>query len=99
MQSNGWTDPLFTEFVKQVRAEVDESRQKFPAFHSMHEGYGVLAEEFKELEQETFKQFSLRSYSNIIRECIQISAMAFCIVAETIPDVLPVDIAEGYDRE
>lgn len=33
---------------QQIEAEIKSARKKFPAFHSQHEAYGVIKEEFEE---------------------------------------------------
>lgn len=80
------------EFCNAVKVEVDIARELNEPFHSLHEGYAILLEEVTELRTEVFSKPSMRSKSNIINECRQIAAIAFCIVNECIGDVLPQEI-------
>lgn len=33
---------------QQIEAEIERAREKFPPFHSLHEAYGTIKEEFDE---------------------------------------------------
>ena len=39
-------------FNDQVKKELEDANKKFPPFHSDHEGYALLLEEFEELVEE-----------------------------------------------
>lgn len=67
--------------VGEALAELWRARKKFPAFHSPHEGYAVIAEEFDELWLE------VKRYPNVDRakmraEAIQVAAMALRFVED-----------------
>lgn len=36
-----------------VKKELESANKRFPAFHSPHEGWAVIREEYEELQQET----------------------------------------------
>lgn len=65
------------EFLARVRAEYrDVVAEHGPLYHSAHEGYGVMAEEFDELWDEVKKKRKNRDLSNMIGECVQIASCA-----------------------
>lgn len=72
-------DMLIQHVVNEIGAEVERARQLFPAIHNMHEGLGVIGEEFFEYQLEVFK-FNLAkgrdSRPNARKELIQLAAMA-----------------------
>lgn len=66
-----------------VWEELKSAMDKFPAFHSVHEGYGILAEEVAELfEAVRMKQGDGKRRSAIEREAIQVAAMALRMVID-----------------
>lgn len=68
------TSDIFDEIAR----ELECAREKFPAFHSAHEGYAVLLEEVDELWQEIKVKRAL-DYPQAERmraEAIQVAAMA-----------------------
>ena len=79
-------------FNEAMQAEREIAREYNGPFHSLHEGYAVLLKEVLELQAQTFKQFHNRSRQEIIKECVQIATMAFCIVDECIGDVTTTEI-------
>ncbi len=56
-----------------VRAEYEEAAEKFPAFHSAHEGYGVILEEMDELWT-VIKDKNL-THLDMKYEAVQVAAM------------------------
>lgn len=77
-----------------INKELNETPEKYQRnFNSTHEGYGVLMEEVKELEDEIFfgeKRAKAvragdprkRHLANVRKEAIQVAAMAVRIIQE-----------------
>ena len=61
-----WTD---------IHAELDRA-EKWPGFHSAHEGYAVLLEEVDELKAHVWMRPSLRDVDAMRKEAIQVAVMA-----------------------
>ncbi len=59
-----------------VGKELDSATKKFGPFHSTHEGYGVIKEEFDELWDEIKKKKNKRSKKQMVNEAKQVAAMA-----------------------
>ena len=67
--------------LAEVRKELEFAQDKFPAFHSAHEGYAVIAEELDELWTDV-KQ----NNTNYARaEAIQVAAMAIRFILDLDP--------------
>lgn len=66
------------EAFDSVRNEYIDARKKFPEFHSMHEGYAVIKEEFEELWDEVKKD----DINAAKEECTQLAAMALAFLLE-----------------
>ena len=63
--------------LAEVREEVIRARELHPQpFHSPHEAYGVIQEEFIEFQQQVFHRKEKRCARNISDELTQIAAMA-----------------------
>jgi hypothetical protein len=62
--------------------EALRARTKWSTLNSAHEGYGVLAEEFRELERHVFTKQGDRDLAAMRTEAIQIAATALRIAAE-----------------
>lgn len=62
------------EFQKLVTEELETARRKFPNINSMHEGYAILKEEVDEFWDEVKRKEP--NYADMIKELVQISAMA-----------------------
>jgi len=62
------------EAFSRVGIEVASARTQFAPFNSAHEGYAVLLEEVRELEQEVFKKY--RDTRALRKEAVQVAAMA-----------------------
>lgn len=69
-----------------VTEELVTATEKFPAFNSAHEGYGVLMEEVRELEEHVFKRQGGRDIEAMKREAIQVAAMAIRFAADICHD-------------
>lgn len=59
-----------------VSVEVIRARQRYPAFHSGHEGYAVIREELDELWDEVKASNGLRQSEAAGAEAVQVAAMA-----------------------
>lgn len=62
--------------IADIIEEFRTATAKFQPFHSAHEGYAVLAEEVDELWDEVKGHRSLENYDRMIKEAIQVGAMA-----------------------
>lgn len=71
---------MSAEEYEQAAAEsLDElwsARQRFPSFHSPHEGYAVLLEEVDELWDEVRSFRGAKDTTRMRAEAIQVAAMA-----------------------
>ena len=75
--NEGMTPRAMNETLAKVRAEIMSSQEQYGDFASMHEGYGVLAEEVAELfDALRLKQTVRERASAIAHEAIQIAAVA-----------------------
>lgn len=66
------------ETTEEVRQELVRARAKYGKFRGAHEGWGVLAEEWIELQQAIIANDPVK----IRKEAIQVAAMATSIVAD-----------------
>jgi hypothetical protein len=62
-------------FHADVDREIEQVRSLHKPINSLHEGYGLLAEEFTEFEDEVFLKESLRDPANARKELIQIAGV------------------------
>ena len=76
------------ELIDAIEVELDDALDRFPAFHSAHEGFAVLAEEVDELWAEVCTKTDApehlmqgRRY-RMRHEAIQIAAMAIRFIEE-----------------
>ncbi len=74
-------DPLMNAVID-AHDEAVRARAKWSTLNSAHEGYGVLAEEFRELERHVFTKQGDRDLAAMRTEAIQIAATALRIAAE-----------------
>lgn len=63
------------KIVALILKEFDDANSKYPAFHSTHEGYAVIKEEFDELWDEIKKNKSLSTNDRMVAEAVQVAAM------------------------
>jgi NTP pyrophosphatase (non-canonical NTP hydrolase) len=75
----------FSEFAELMKAEVFSAREKFGPFQTTHEGYAVLKEEVDEL-WDCVKRKNRGSPDDMLKECVQIAAMAACFAIELCTD-------------
>jgi len=64
------------KFNNLVREELKRARRKHGPILSIHEGYAVILEELDEAWNEVKKQTEERNLNNLLKELIQVSAMA-----------------------
>jgi hypothetical protein len=69
------------QLIKDIQKEIEYSRSKFGAFHSDHEAYAVILEEFDELWDDIK---SNSSKTKKYQETIQCIAMLTCYINEVI---------------
>jgi hypothetical protein len=63
-------------FAKLVQAELASAKDNHPPQNSAHEAYAVMLEEVEEFWDECRKKKKDRSPSNMLKELVQIAAMA-----------------------
>ncbi len=68
----------------ELAIEADRAAQRFQPFHSTHEGYGVITEEYKELEAELFKKQSEYDMAKMRKEAVHLGAMALRFIYDLI---------------
>lgn len=81
MDSNNMTNDLLVgdnllDILKDVQEEVEKATSKWPPINSAHEGYGLIMEELKELEEHVFMKQTKRDLDEMKKEAIQVAAMA-----------------------
>ena len=64
------------DVMQMIDKELDSANNKYPAFHSTHEGFAVLKEEVDELWDEIKVSKSTNANRLMINEAIQVAAMA-----------------------
>jgi hypothetical protein len=64
------------QIFKDVENELIRANKKFPNFHSPHEGYGVIKEEFEELWDQIKINKTCTGNRLMRNEAIQVAAMA-----------------------
>ena len=62
-------------FQEMVTAELTEVRKKHKPINSLHEGYGLLAEEVDEFFREVCKKSKNRLKDNVRQELVQIAGI------------------------
>jgi hypothetical protein len=69
--------------VLEVKEEVDRAKQLFPSmFINQHEAIAVIREEYKELEEECFKNQKRYDLAAQRKEAKQLAAMAIRLMVE-----------------
>lgn len=68
--------------LAQIAAEVRQAEAKWPPMNSAHEAYGVLTEEYRELEAHVFTNQKRRDLDAMRAEAIQVAAMAVRFVRD-----------------
>lgn len=72
--------PSAVDTALEVANELNSAREKFPPFHSAHEGFAVLKEEVDELWDEI--KMKGASKARMREEAIQVAAMAIRFVQD-----------------
>ncbi len=70
------------EILKEIINEIKSARNKYHSFHSNHEGYAVLLEEFEELWDCIKESKSVKANKKMKKECIQIAAMSIRFIED-----------------
>lgn len=65
-----------------AQAEAQAGSDMWGDFNSAHEAYGVLTEEYRELEVHVFTNQKRRDLAAMRKEAIQVAAMALRFAAE-----------------
>ena len=69
------------DWAESILAELDRAQRCFPAFHSAHEGYGVLLEEVDELWDAI--RANDRGAHGMDKEAVQVAAMALRFLVDS----------------
>jgi len=72
--------------ISSVESEVRRATALWPPFNSAHEGYGIIAEEFHELQEHVFTNQRKRDLAAMRGEAIQLAAMAVRFASEVCDD-------------
>lgn len=64
------------DFSKMVRSELEQACMRFHPFHTLHEAYAVILEEVDELWDHVRVSQNKRDRAAILKELVQIAAMA-----------------------
>lgn len=72
----------FIKAVRDVSEEVQKAMRNWPEFNSAHEAYGVLTEEYRELEKEVFLNQKKRELDKMRKEAVQVAAMAIRFIVD-----------------
>lgn len=67
--------------LKEIDEELSRAEEKFPPFHSPHEGYAVIAEELDEFWEEV-KSKDAERFIRMKKELIQVAAMALRAIGD-----------------
>jgi hypothetical protein len=59
-----------------VHAELERANRHYPPFHSAHEGFAIINEEFDELKAHVWMKQGLRDLDAMRKEAGQLAAMA-----------------------
>lgn len=70
--------------ANEIVDEAVRASDLFSKFHSAHEGWGVIREEYLELEDEIRKHQSAYDYAKIRKEAIQLGAMALRFIYDVV---------------
>jgi hypothetical protein len=65
-----------------ITNEVERAQSIYSMFASAHEGYAVLLEEMDELKDEVWKSPKKRDYDAMLKEAMQVAAMAVRLMIE-----------------
>jgi hypothetical protein len=62
--------------LEEIRAELTQATEQFPAMNSAHEGWAVIKEELDELWEHVRQKQGMRLPHRMRREAVQVAAMA-----------------------
>jgi len=73
----------FENIILKLHDELEYAEKNFHPFHSTHEGYGVIKEEFDELWDEIkASKVVVKSNERMRKECIQVATMAIRFILD-----------------
>lgn len=75
-------------FQQIVEEELVSVRRRCKPFVDLHQGLGILWEEFTEFRDEVFKKSRKRDLANTLRELVQIAGIAQRIAEDLLQDQL-----------
>lgn len=59
-----------------IEHELCKAEERYPSFHTAHEGYAVILEELDELWDEVKRKQGTRDKAKMRKEAVQVAAMA-----------------------
>lgn len=68
--------------VKQAVSELERATEQYGPFHSAHEGYAIIKEEFEELWEAVKMKPSLERVESLKEEATQVAAMAIRLIMD-----------------
>ncbi len=74
--------------LKELQNEYNFATSHFGKFHSAHEGYCVIEEEFDELWEEINKKKGQRDLNKMHREALQVATMAVRFITDICPNTV-----------
>lgn len=70
------------KLFNEIEQEYKNASNKYPPFHSTHEGYAVIKEELDELWELVKANKGINGHGDMGKECIQIAAMAIRFIKD-----------------
>ena len=79
-------DETVDTILLELRDKIMEVSAKYPPYHSLHEAYGKMAEEFREVERHVFMKEKLRAPNEVRKELMHLAVTAIRTIVSCGPD-------------